>query len=174
MTTPHRPVRAAALVAVAVVVADQLSKWWATRALVDGPIDVFWTLRFQLTSNTGMAFSQGQGWGPLIGLAAIAIVIALFISLARGIGDLNWFGVGLIAGGAVGNVIDRLLRGEAWLRGGVVDFIDFQWFPVFNLADASINIGVVVIIWTALRHRDPARAASGAASPEEEVSAADE
>jgi signal peptidase II len=174
MTTPHRSVRAAVLVAVAVVVVDQLSKWWATVALADGPIDVLWTLRFQLTSNTGMAFSQGQGFGPLIGVAALAIVVGLMVSLARGVGDLNWFGVGLIAGGAIGNVIDRVARGERWFRGGVIDFIDFQWFPVFNIADASINIGVVVIIWTALRRRDGAGSASGAATSGEEVPVADE
>jgi signal peptidase II len=54
--------------------------------------------------------------------------------------------LGLIMGGAAGNLIDRLLRDEGLLRGAVVDFIDLQWFPVFNVADAAINIGAVLLV----------------------------
>ena len=54
--------------------------------------------------------------------------------------------VGLIIGGAVGNLIDRLFRQEGWLRGGVVDFIDFQWFPIFNVADAAITVGGFLLV----------------------------
>jgi len=53
---------------------------------------------------------------------------------------------GILLGGAVGNLIDRLLRDEAWLRGSVVDFIDLQWFPVFNVADMAINLGAVLLV----------------------------
>ena len=62
--------------------------------------------------------------------------------------------VGLIIGGAIGNIIDRLVRDPGWLRGGVVDFIDFQWFPIFNVADMAITIGgglLIVSSWLASR-----------------------
>jgi len=53
---------------------------------------------------------------------------------------------GLIVAGALGNLIDRLFRGDAWLRGAVVDFIDLQWFPVFNLADSAISVGAAIMV----------------------------
>ena len=60
-------------------------------------------------------------------------------------------GAQLIIGGAAGNLIDRLVRDEGLLRGAVVDFIELQWFPVFNVADAAINIGAVLLILAVLR-----------------------
>lgn len=60
----------------------------------------------------------------------------------------------LVAAGAAGNVIDRLFRGDAWFRGSVVDFIDLQWWPVFNVADSAITVGGVLVILGALRARD--------------------
>jgi signal peptidase II len=135
-------------VAVAVVIVDQLAKWWAVRTLDDRDIDVFWTLRFNLSYNTGMAFSRGQDWGPLIGVVALVIVVVLLLSVKRGSSRLSEVTVGLIIGGAVGNIIDRLIREPYWLRGGVVDFIDFQWFPIFNIADMAITIGGALLILT--------------------------
>ncbi len=58
--------------------------------------------------------------------------------------------MGCVIGGAVGNLIDRFFRGDAWLRGPVVDFIDFQWFPIFNIADIAINVGAVALILNAV------------------------
>ena len=150
MTSGARALGGAILIGISVVVVDQLTKRWAVGAAADGPIDLFWTLRIKVTENTGMAFSQARGWGPLIGLAAIAIVIALLVVVGRTPGRLNWVGVGLIVGGAVGNLMDRAVRSPGWLRGGVVDFIDLQWFPVFNVADMAINVGAAIVILTAL------------------------
>jgi signal peptidase II len=135
-------------VAVAVVVVDQLTKWWAVHTLDDRDIDLFWTLRFHLSHNTGMAFSRGQNWGPLIGVVALVIVVVLLLSVKRTSSRLNEITVGLIIGGAVGNIVDRLIREPYWLRGGVVDFIDFQWFPIFNVADMAITIGGALLILT--------------------------
>ena len=135
-------------VAVAVVVVDQLTKWWAVHTLDDRDIDLFWTLRFHLSLNTGMAFSRGQNWGPLIGVVALVIVVVLLLSVKRTSSRLNEITVGLIIGGAVGNIVDRLIREPYWLRGGVVDFIDFQWFPIFNVADMAITIGGALLILT--------------------------
>ena len=142
-------------IALAVVVADQLTKHWAVNELVDGDIDVFWTLRFNLAYNTGMAFSSGQSLGPVIGVLALVVVVALLLSLKRQPGRLTDVAVGLIVGGAIGNVIDRLFRQEAWFRGAVVDFIDFQWFPIFNIADIGVTVGGALLVfasWRASRH----------------------
>ena len=137
-------------VAFVVVVADQLTKHWAVNELVDRDIDVFWTLRFNLSFNTGMAFSRGERFGPIIGVLALGVVVALLLSLKRQPGRLTDIAVGMIVGGAVGNVIDRLFRQEGWFRGGVVDFIDFQWFPIFNIADMGVTVGgglLVIASW---------------------------
>jgi signal peptidase II len=154
-------------VAVAVVIVDQLTKWWAARTLDDRDIDVFWTLRFHLSHNTGMAFSRGQNWGPLIGVVALVIVVVLLLSVKRTASRLSEITVGLIIGGAIGNIVDRLVRDPGWLRGGVVDFIDFQWFPIFNVADMAITIGGGLLIVTSyLGNR---RASAAPASPHVEA-----
>jgi signal peptidase II len=154
-------------VAVAVVVVDQLTKWWAVRTLDDRDIDVFWTLRLNLSYNTGMAFSRGQDWGPLIGVVALVIVVVLLLSVKRTASRLSEVTVGLIIGGAVGNIIDRLVRDPGWLRGGVVDFIDFQWFPIFNVADMAITIGGALLILTS--YLASRRAHAAPASPKVEA-----
>ncbi len=146
MTVSTRALRGAVLTAVPVLIADQLSKHWALSALSSGPIDIFWTLRLRLVFNPGMAFSQGQNLGPLIAVVSIFVIAALLVSVAKGSGFGPPMVIGLVVGGAAGNLADRLFRGEAWLRGKVVDFIDFQWFPVFNIADTAINIGVILLL----------------------------
>lgn len=134
-------------IACGVVVLDQLTKTWAINALDDGRIiHVIWTLQFALGFNSGMAFSQGEGIGPIIGVIALIAVVVLLVSLRRTGSVMSSLGVALVCGGAAGNVVDRLFRGDAWLRGAVVDFIDFQWWPVFNIADAAITVGAVLLL----------------------------
>lgn len=159
------------MIAFIVVIADQLTKQWALSALRDGDIDVFWTLRFHLTFNSGMAFSRGQGLGPVIGVIALVVVVVLLLSLRRGGSRLNDVAVGLIVGGAIGNVLDRLFREQGWFRGRVVDFIDFQWFPVFNVADIGVTVGGALLLLASVMvaQVDPAAPAPGAA-PDEDVS----
>lgn len=135
-------------VAAAVVVVDQLTKLWAVAALEDGPIHLIWTLDLRLTRNTGVAFSSGEGLGWLFGLIAIVVVVILYRYRRRPPGPLAAVALGAVLGGAVGNLIDRLVRGEAWLRGGVVDFIDLNWWPIFNVADAAITLGVIGLLFT--------------------------
>jgi signal peptidase II len=153
-------------IALAVIVADQLTKHWAVNELVDRNIDLFWTLRFNLSYNTGMAFSSGESFGPIIGVLALVVVVVLLLSLKRQPGRLTDVAVGLIIGGAIGNVIDRLFRQDAWFRGAVVDFIDFQWFPIFNIADMGVTVGGALLVFASWRASrvDPA-AAEPAADP---------
>jgi signal peptidase II len=140
------------VIAATVVVADQLTKHWALNALDNGRvIDLVGSLRLNLAFNRGMAFSQGGGLGRLVPILAITVVAALLMAVGRS--SSRWFtlGVGLIVGGSLSNVVDRLFRGDGWLDGAVVDFIDVQWWPVFNLADAAIVVGAALLLLTSLR-----------------------
>ncbi|MFZ9401304.1 MAG: signal peptidase II [Ilumatobacteraceae bacterium] len=79
------------------------------------------------------------------------VVIVIVLWLRRSATGLAAVAAGMIVGGAIGNLIDRLLRGEAWLRGAVVDFIDLQWFPIFNIADSAITVGAALMIVASIR-----------------------
>jgi len=141
-------------VAAIVLALDQLTKWWALERLSppDGSIDLFWTLRLSLTFNSGMAFSQGRGFGPVIGAIALIVVVVLVISAGRGASTLGAVAIGMVVGGAAGNLCDRLFRSDSgFLQGKVIDFIDLQWWPVFNLADAAVVIGGVLLVVAAWR-----------------------
>ncbi len=144
------------VVAVGWVAVDQLTKWWALEQLADRTIDVVWTLRFNLAYNRGMAFGQGEGWGPVIGVVALVVVVTLLVSLRRGGGRLAAVGVGMVVGGALGNLADRAFRagGDGFLHGAVVDFIDLQWWPVFNVADIGITVGAAILLLSAWRTPD--------------------
>lgn len=146
MIAVPRSLRGWGLVAGLVVAVDQLTKAWAVDALVDRDIGIFWTLRLNLSFNRGMAFGVGDSAGPVIGAIAMVVVVGLLLGIRRQPGRLADFAVGLIIGGAIGNIIDRLFRQEGWLRGGVVDFIDFQWFPIFNVADMGITVGGALLV----------------------------
>lgn len=146
--------------AIAVLVLDQLSKWWAVAELCGPPycdqpgrtIDLVWTLRFHYAENTGMAFSRGTGQGRIIGLVVVAIVVILVVVARRLRTAPQLALVGIVIGGALGNLVDRLARADAgFLSGGVVDFIDLQWWPVFNVADAAVVVGGIALALTGLR-----------------------
>lgn len=139
-----------ALIAVAIVVVDQATKHWALNALGGGrTIDILGSLRFNLAFNTGMAFAKGQGIGPIIAVVGVIVVAYLLVGLRRDTKPGAAF-VGLVAGGAAGNIVDRLFRGDGWLHGAVVDFIDVQWWPIFNVADAAIVIGAGALVIASL------------------------
>jgi len=141
--------RSALLVTVAagVVVLDQLTKWWAINRLDDGDIHLVWTLRFHLARNTGAAFSVGRGLGVIIPLLALGVV-GVMIWAGRGLtSPAGAAGLGLVLGGALGNLADRLLRGGGGLLGGaVVDFVDLQWWPIFNVADIAVTLGAIALV----------------------------
>jgi len=135
-----------------IVAADQATKHWALNRLSSArTIDLIGSLRFNLAFNEGMAFSQATGAGPIIGALAFVVIIVIVLWLRRNAKGLAGVAAGLIVGGATGNLIDRLLRGDAWLRGAVVDFIDLQWWPIFNIADAAISTGAVLMIVASVR-----------------------
>ncbi len=145
-----------------VVVLDQITKWFARDALWEPPRAIEVTSFFNLVpvENRGISFGlleSDSGFGPwLIAGLALAIALALVVWLARTRRVLPAVALGLIVGGALGNVIDRARLG--W----VIDFIDlhvggYHW-PAFNLADAGITVGVGLLLIDALfRPSRPAR-----------------
>lgn len=149
----HRHGAAALVAAAAVVAVDQLSKWWVLEALDGGRvIDLVWTLRLRLVFNTGAAFSSFQGLGPLLGVAAVAVAAGLLLNRRLVSGRWSAIATGCIAGGALGNLADRLFRSDdGFLTGAVVDFIDVQWWPVWNVADMGVVLGGAALVWHAYR-----------------------
>ena len=144
-----------------VVVLDQITKHWALNHLGDGHVDnLVGSLRLNLAYNTGMAFAKGQGIGPFIAVAGLLVVVFLLVGLRRETRPGAVF-VGMVAGGAAGNIVDRLFRGDAWLHGAVIDFIDLQWWPIFNLADAAIVIGAGSLVVSSLLPQKSGEAAAG-------------
>jgi len=154
------------VVAVVVYVLDQATKHWALQDLRDGPIDLVGSLRLNLAFNTGAAFSGGTGLGPLIAVVVVVIVVVLILGRHRVIDSaVGTVAVGMIAGGAVGNLSDRLLRaGDGFLGGAVVDFVDLQWWPVFNVADAAVVLGGLMLVLDSMR-TGSRRAESSPGSP---------
>jgi len=138
-----------AAIALLVIAADQLSKWWIVSNLAVGEtLANYGFFRVIRVQNTGAAFGIFQGH-PLIftiidflGIAVLLFLV-LFLSRRWPFLDRMWVrsGVGLILGGTVGNLIDRLRVGQ------VTDFLDFKIWPTFNVADASITVGVIILIF---------------------------
>ena len=146
-------------VAVAVVASDQVTKSWAERALARGPRHVVGPVNLVLTFNRGAAFSLGSGATPLIEVVAVVLVaLVLWQSGRLARGGAGWAyvtGFGLLSGGALSNLGDRFLRHH---HGAVVDFIQLvSWWPVFNVADAALTIGAVVVAVSAIFFYRPAR-----------------
>lgn len=158
----HRIAPISLLVAGIVVALDQITKHWAVNALSDGrERHVAGSLQWNLAYNTGMAFSRGRGLGPIIALLAFLVVIVLVVSTARVESRLARVAAGLLIGGAIGNLCDRVFRGDGWLHGGVVDFIDLQWWPIFNVADMGVTVGAVLFaISSLLKPTSPSPAAA--------------
>ncbi|WP_174247271.1 signal peptidase II [Acidisphaera sp. L21] len=156
MTLRNRLTALGLVALVLVFVADQGSKTWILQGLqlpLLGRVDLLPVLSLTMVWNQGVTFGlfKADGaWGPLLLVAvAIAIVVALAVWLRRAESRLVAFSLGAIAGGAIGNVLDRLRFGA------VVDFIHFHvgswsWY-VFNVADAAIVCGVAALVLDGLR-----------------------
>jgi signal peptidase II len=160
---PARPVTAGRArwrlllgVAAGILVIDQLTKWWAIESLPGRTVDLVGSLRLNLAMNYGSAFSVAEGRGALISLLALVIVGVLLLSGRSATRPLVAAATGLVVGGAIGNLLDRALReGDGFLGGGVVDFIDVQWWPIFNVADTAIVVGAVLLFFAQLRDDEP-------------------
>lgn len=151
--------RLGVLVAVAaVVVATDLASKVAVVANLEGrgPVELAGgLLTLRVIRNPGAAFGLGVGMTVLFTAVAVAVVIAI-ARIAPRLRSLPWaLALGLILGGAVGNLVDRLFRSPGPFRGHVVDFFDLAGFPwIFNVADAGITVGGALMVLTALRGID--------------------
>lgn len=149
MSPARRGLVRAVLTAVAVVALDQATKQLAVHAVERGQSEnVFFGVDIVNTRNTGVAFGALQGGGLIVSL-----LIGVSLALLVGYFALNmstpalWLPTGLLVGGAIGNLVDRVREGA------VVDFIDPVAWPAFNLADASIVIGVLALLYVVERPR---------------------
>ena len=143
---PARLAVAGGVVAVVVLV-DQLTKWWAVDRLSTGPVHVVWRLDLLLSYNTGSAFSLFQGATGVLVAVAVVLVAVLTVLVWRAPTLGRAAVLGLILGGALGNLSDRFFRGQ---HGAVVDYVDFHFFPSFNVADACITVGCILLVLSIL------------------------
>jgi len=139
---------AAAIATAGVVVAlDQGTKQLVVANIERGEeVDIFFGLDLTNTRNTGVAFGAFEGAGLLVAIligVSLALLVGYFV-MHRDM-PLLWLPVGLLLGGALGNLADRARDGA------VIDFIDPVAWPAFNLADACIVIGVVMLLWVVER-----------------------
>jgi signal peptidase II len=143
-----RRLATAVVVMAAVIVCDQLTKWWAVTRLADGSVHVIGTLDFELALNRGSAFSLFQGQTFLLVLMAAILIAGLLVLVWRSPTMGRAAVLGLILGGALGNLADRLFRSN---HGAVVDFIALHFWPTFNVADASIVVGCALLLISLVR-----------------------
>jgi signal peptidase II len=155
--------RLAFAAAVAVVVAlDQLTKQLALTHLADGPTDLPGSFQLLLTFNDSAAFNVGGGRTTWIAGLALVVAVGLTAIGLRADRRPQAVGWGVVVGGAAGNLVDRLLRdGSGILGGRVVDFIDPGFWPVFNIADASLWVGIGILLVTSIREERRSAPADG-------------
>ncbi|MFH8726029.1 signal peptidase II [Streptomyces termitum] len=112
-------------------------------------------LRFEAIRNPGAAFGMGEAFTVVFTVIAAAVIVVI-IRLARKLYSLPWaIALGLLLGGALGNLTDRLFRSPGVFEGAVVDFIAPAHFAVFNLADSAIVCGGILIVILSFRGLDP-------------------
>lgn len=141
-------------VAVGVIAADLLTKRYASLNFTGDPVEVIpGFLTFTYTENPGAAFSFFPDGGQVIGVIAIAIAAFVVGSLRAPRPPFEVVVLGLVLGGALGNVADRVFRGDGFLDGRVIDWVDLWWIPTFNIADASVTIAVALLLIYAWRTR---------------------
>ena len=138
-------------VSVLVVILDQLSKFWIVSTFREYEVLTVWPVfNLTLVYNTGAAFSilaDAGGWqrGFFIGVSlVVTLVMLVWLSRLTTVERLTGWGLVLVIGGAIGNLIDRIVLGK------VVDFLQWHWqdwyFPSFNLADSAITLGVILLL----------------------------
>ncbi len=141
------------VVAAVIAVLDQVTKHLAESRLVPGErVDVLGeVLGFRLFYNSGAAFSLGTSITPVLTAFACLAVVAMLVALARTWSTWWAVSVGVLLGGALGNVTDRLLRAPGVGRGEVVDFLELPRWPIFNVADMAVVSGAVLIVLLSVR-----------------------
>lgn len=149
--------RVCVVTALAIIVVDQVVKALAVEFLANrAPIRVLGpVLSLDLVRNPGAAFSFGTGNTVVFTILSTVVSIVLIVMSFR-LTDRRWaVGMGMLLAGAVGNLIDRLVREPGFPVGHVIDMFRLPNFPVFNVADMSITFAVVVMMWLSFRGIEP-------------------
>jgi signal peptidase II len=139
-------------VAAVAYVLDRATKILAEE-LLEGrePVEVIsGIVQLRFTTNPGGAFGLFGGLGWLFVLISVLVISVVLMASRNLPSTVSSVGLGLILGGAVGNLTDRFIRGPGF-SGEVVDFIDFHVWPVFNLADSAIVVGAAILLFSGLR-----------------------
>ena len=143
-----RRLRLLLTVAAVVLVLDIVTKVLAVRLLTPGqPVSIVGdNITWTLVRNSGAAFSMATGYTWVLTLIATGVVIGI-IWMGRRLVSPWWaIGLGMILGGAMGNLVDRFFRSPGPLQGHVVDFLSIGWWPVFNVADPSVVGGAILLV----------------------------
>lgn len=144
-------------VAAVILISDLVTKVWAVATIEPGkPIWLIGdVVSLTLVRNPGAAFSMATGMTWLLTLVAVGVVIGV-VRIGRTLRSSWWaMGLGLVLGGAVGNLIDRFFRSPGVMRGHVVDFVSIGWWPVFNVADSAIVCGAILLVLLTLFGIEP-------------------
>lgn len=153
----------AAVTAAVIIAVDLWTKHWAESSLTPGVARPFIgeLLQLHLIYNSGAAWSLGSGITPVITSIQILICLAVIVGVVLRVRDWRWaLAFGLLAGGALGNIHDRLFRAPGPMRGEVVDFLRLPNWPIFNVADMAVVTAAIIIVLLTLLGvpADPARA----------------
>jgi signal peptidase II len=148
----HRRVRLLVTVAAVILGVDVVTKVLAVGLLTPGqPVSIVGdTVTWTLVRNSGAAFSLATGYTWILTLIATAVVVGIFWMGRRLVSPWWAIGLGMILGGALGNLVDRFFRWPGPLQGHVVDFLSVGWWPVFNVADASVVGGAALLVGLSL------------------------
>lgn len=150
-----RRYRLPVLLGIAVLIIDLVTKRVAAGRLAEGDLILIpGFLRLTFVENPGAAFSLFRDAGPFFGVAAIVVTAVVLWTLRKSRPLLEVVAFGLIIGGALGNLSDRIFRGDGLLNGKVIDWVDLWWIPTFNLADASITFAVALLLIHSWRTRE--------------------
>ncbi|MBF6471504.1 MULTISPECIES: signal peptidase II [Nocardia] len=175
-SAPPQRLRTLLVLAAVVLGLDLLTKTIVVANLTPGdPVPIIGDFaRLSLVRNPGAAFSMATGMTWLLTLVAAAVVVGV-VRIGRTLRSLVWaIGLGLVLGGALGNLMDRLFRAPGPLQGHVVDFVAVGWWPVFNVADSAIVCGAILLVvltvlgfepnGTRVGHDKPGAASEGSAA----------
>jgi signal peptidase II len=145
---PPRQLRLLLSVAAVVLALDIVTKVLAVQLLTPGqPVSIIGdAVTWNLVRNSGAAFSMATGYTWMLTVVATGVVLGIFW-MGRRLVSPGWaIGLGMILGGATGNLVDRFFRSPGPLRGHVVDFLSVGWWPVFNVADPSVVGGAILLV----------------------------
>jgi signal peptidase II len=145
---PRLRLRLLLAVAAVVLVLDIVTKVLAVKLLIPGqPVPIIGdTVTWTLVRNSGAAFSMATGYTWMLTLIATGVVAGIFWMGRRLVSPWWAIGLGMILGGATGNLVDRFFRSPGPLQGHVVDFLSIGWWPVFNVADPSVVGGAILLV----------------------------